>query len=416
MNILCISKYASPPKYGVAARLFYLAKEFVSKGHKVTLMTSNSTHLADFPKTHKVFVREDIDGVDTIWFNNRSYKKTASASRVLSWFDFEKSLFRFSKEELNVPDVVIVSSLSLLSIFYGWTLKRKFKAKLIFEVRDIWPLTLVEEGGVSKYHPFALFMAAVEKFGYRVADLIVGTMPRLDMHVRTVLGYDKRFYCSPLGFDKKVMVEREGAPAPELDEYFPKNKKIVGYAGSMGISNNLDGLVRTIKALKSNQDIHFVLVGAGDLRDGYETKLIGCKNVTFVPRIPPEKVPAFLQLCDVLYLATQDSPVWDYGQSMNKVVEYMYAGKPVIATYSGYPSMLNEAGSGVFVRSDDDLGLQVQIEKLCSLSKEELVKMGENGNKWITSKRPYDVLAKEYLKQIEALFAQDKVMVDETAV
>ena len=416
MNILCISKYASPPKYGVAARLFYLAKEFSAQGHNVTLMTSNSTHLADFPITDQRFVREDIDGVDTIWFNNRPYEKTASAARVLSWFDFEKSLFRFSKAGLPVPDVVIVSSLSLLSVFYAWTLKRKYKAMLIFEVRDIWPLTLVEEGGVSKYHPFALFLAVVEKFGYRVSDLVVGTMPRLDLHVRRVLGYDKRFFCSPLGFDKNVMAEREGSPAPELNDYFPSNKKVIGYAGSMGISNNLDGFVRTIKALNANQDIHFVLVGAGDLRERYERELMGCENVTFVPRIPPEKVPSFLQLCDILYLATQDSLVWDYGQSMNKVVEYMYAGKPVIATYSGYPSMLNEAGSGIFVKADDDLALRSEILKLCSLSQETLVKIGQEGKRWIVSKRPYDVLSKEYLEQIEALYAKGKAVVDETSI
>ena len=46
----------------------------------------------------------------------------------------------------------------------------------------------------------------------------------------------------------------------------------------------------------------------------------------------------------------QKSKVWDYGQSMNKIVDYMMAGKPVVASYSGYPSMLNEAGSGILFK------------------------------------------------------------------
>ena len=142
MNILCISKYASPPKYGVAARLFYLAKEMVKGGHKVTLMTSDSNHLASYPNISDSFCREDIDGVDVVWFKNRKYVKTASISRILSWFSFEFSLFSFSKVKLNKPDVIIVSSLSLFSVVYGYYLKRYFNVPLVFEVRDIWPLTL----------------------------------------------------------------------------------------------------------------------------------------------------------------------------------------------------------------------------------------------------------------------------------
>ena len=99
MNILCISKYASPPKYGVAARLFYLAKEMVKEGHSVTLMTSDSNHLARYPKIDAKNRRENIDGVDVIWFKNLKYQKTASISRILSWFSFEFSLFSFSKNQ-----------------------------------------------------------------------------------------------------------------------------------------------------------------------------------------------------------------------------------------------------------------------------------------------------------------------------
>ncbi len=411
MNIWCISKYGCPPKYGVAARIFYLAKEFVKKGHRTVLVASDSNHLASFPTTSKSYNYEKIDTVDFVWTKNRKYEKTASIARVLSWFDFEISLFKMNHAKLFRPDVVIISSLSLLSIVYGYYLKKKYNALLVFEVRDIWPLTLVVEGGFSRFHPLSLFLALIEKFGYAKSDLIVGTMPRLDVHVKRILGYEKPFFCSPLGFDPQVMEHRRKNVNLKLKAYFPKDKVIVGYAGSMGISNNLGPLFQCIQDLDSNEKIHFVLVGGGDLRDHYEEKFSSQQNITFIPKIPADEVPSFLEQCDVLYLSTHKSEVWEYGQSMNKVVEYMYAGKPIVASYSGYPTMLNEANSGVFIESDNIDGLRVALLKMTGISGSERLEIGARGKDWIEKNRTYDQLAEEYLTLLENLVGKQEGVV-----
>ena len=93
-----------------------------------------------------------------------------------------------------------------------------------------------------------------------------------------------------------------------------------------------------------------MLVGSGEFKEDYKKKLAGLQNVTLGPKIPSEQVPTFLSLCDILYLSTRPSKVWEYGQSMNKMIEYMLAGKPIIASYSGYQSMLNEASCGIFIK------------------------------------------------------------------
>ena len=373
----------------------------------MTIMTSDSNHLAKYPDTTNTRNCENIDGVNVIWFKNRKYQKTASVDRILSWFSFEWSLFNYPKQELEKPDAIIVSSLSLLSVVYGWYLKRYFKAPLIFEVRDIWPLTLVAEGGFSKWHPITLFLGLIEKFGYRKADLVVGTMPRLDKHVEKLLGYPKPFFCSPLGFDERIMESRELIDVADMEEFFPKDKVIVGYAGSMGTSNNLEGFIGSIYSLDKEgfDDLHFVLVGAGDLRDSYRQQLVTCRNVTFVPRISAEKVPGFLSRCDVLYLSTHASEVWEYGQSMNKVVEYMYSGKPIVDSYFGYPSMIDEAGAGTYVSSNDSEALQCELKRFGSMSIEERRAVGQKGRSWIMEHRPYRILASEYGNQIERLIS-----------
>lgn len=285
MNILCISKYASPPNYSkMPARLFVLAREFVKLGHKATLITSNSNHFSTYPHTRKIYNFETVENVHLCWIKTKKYIKTASIARVLSWLDFERKLFELDLKKIDKPDVIIVSSLSIFSIIYGYYLKRKFKSFLVFEVRDIWPLTMTEEGGFSKWHPLVILIGVIEKFGYKKADLVAGTMPRLNLHVKNILGYEKPFHCSPLGFDPVNYKEKLIDNNP-FDETFPKNKIIIGYAGSMGITNALEPFIETIKLLKDDKNIHFMLVGSGDLKSTFQKQLKECANVTFLPAL-----------------------------------------------------------------------------------------------------------------------------------
>lgn len=401
MNIWCISKYASIPRFGAAARLFYLAKEFSIKSNDVLLITSDSNHLSKFPTSNKRYNFEKEAGVSICWIKTKKYVKTASVARVLSWFDFELGLFALNRTKFSKPDVVIVSSLSLLSVVYGYYLKRKYGATLVFEVRDIWPLTLVVEGGFSRWHPLSLFLGVIERFGYRKADLIVGTMPRLDLHVENVIGSSKDVFCSPLGLDNSQVSGLE--TAQELDKHFPENKTIIGYAGSMGISNALEPFINCIEQLNTISDVHFLLVGGGDLKDSYIDRLKSNQNVTFLTKIKQEKVQYFLSKCDILYLSTHDSEIWKYGQSMNKVVQYMLSGKPIIASYSGYESMLNEAQSGIFVPSNNTELLKAAILEYVEMSNEQREDIGCRGTKWIIENRMYNKLAEDYLNRIKAI-------------
>lgn len=399
MNLWLISKYASIPKFGTGARLFYLANEFNKLGHPSTLITSDSNHLAKFPDTKDVYNKESVDVTPVVWIKTKKYQKTASIGRILSWLDFEWKLFAMPLKSLQKPDAVIISSLSIFTIVYGFYLKKKYGAILVFEIRDIWPLTMTEEGGFGRYHPLVLFIGLIEKFGYKNSDLVVGTMPRLDLHVKKVLGYDRPFFCSPLGFHSENYLEEKNPENP-FEKEFPKNKTIIGYAGSMGITNALEAFVECIRRLDHRTDIHFMLLGSGDLKTQMEADLKDCSNVSFLSRVSQDKVKLFLTHCDILYLSTQDSEVWEYGQSMNKVVEYMLAGKPIIARYSGYPSMIDEANCGLFVKSNDAKDIQNSIEKLTNLSIEERTKLGLNGKKWVLENRPYSKLAANYINKI----------------
>ena len=187
---------------------------------------------------------------------------------------------------------------------------------------------------------------------------------------------------------------------------FPKDKIIIGYSGSFGITNALGLFINTIKQLNKNLDIYFVLVGSGDLKNEYIKQLSDCNNVVFLPRIEQNQVKYILGKCDILYLSTKYSKVWQYGQSMNKVVEYMLAGKPIIASYSGYQSMINESKCGVFVKDENEIELINTILHFSNMRKTEREKIGKNGKNWIYDERVYSVLAIKYINEINLRIRQ----------
>jgi glycosyltransferase involved in cell wall biosynthesis len=395
-NIWYISKYATPLKYGFGSRHFYLAREFNKLGNNTVVISSDSNHLAQFPNFKSIYTREIIEGVDTCWIRTIKYKGSASIKRILSWIDFEIKLLLMNKNTLPRPNIVIVSSLSLLTVLNGYWLKKKYGCKLIFEIRDIWPLTIIEEGDYNRWNPFVMCLAWIEKFGYRNSDVIVGTMPNLSEHVKAITGKEMNCQCIPFGYDPAFYENLEPLPEGYTERYIPKNKFIVGYAGSIGITNSLDTLIQCALELKDNSNIHFLLLGDGGLLNEYKERTAGLKNITFAPRVKKSQVQMVLRHCNVLYFSVEDSKVWRYGLSLNKLIDYMMAGKPIIASYSGYPSMLNEAQCGKFIPAKDVGSLIKTIVEYSQRPTDQLDSMGERGKEWILVNRPYNKIALQY--------------------
>ena len=403
-SIWFISKYASPPQSRGGQRGISLAKEFVRAGHRAAVITSTSNHFAIFEKDQWVriergFSKASFDGVTMLAHATYAYRKTASAKRILSWVHFEWGLLRLPTRHLPEPSHIIVSSLSLLSILNGYRLARRFRAKLVFEVRDIWPLTLQTESGLSHKNPLVTLLAAIESFGYRKSDLVVGTMPNLEEHVHSVSGTKPRVETIPLGIDEDLMrLVPQYVPPPHN-----QSPTIVGYSGSIGRTNSLDVLLDAALKIGPDQNLEFHFWGGGDLVESYRKENRGQSHIFFHGHLERQKLFHEVHKAHLLLLATDDSVLWKYGQSLNKMVEYMMMGRPVIVSYSGYPSMINEAGSGVFVEASDSTALMQTLLDFGSLPRKELERLGRNGRKWVVSHRGYAQLSKEYLEILDSL-------------
>ena len=356
--------------------------------------------LAKTPQLQGKMLDQQIDGTHVRWLNTLKFKKTKSLRRVLSWLDFELKFLLFGSRGLPKPDAVIVSSLSLLTILNGFLLRRKYGCKIIFEIRDIWPLTLTAEGKYSTLNPLIIILSVIEFIGYKYCDEIVGTMPNLQQHVDKVLNYKRHVHCIPMGFDTASYKYLNQKRPSNLILKIPKGKFLIGYIGSIGVSNALDQLFQAAEQTIDEEQIHYLIVGTGDLEHTYKRKYENQRNVTFHPKISKEQVPQVLKKCDVLYFATHPSEVWNYGQSLNKLVDYMLAGKPVIGSYTGYQSMLNEANCGVFVPSGDVNALVAQIVSFSKFQKSDLSRMGNRGKSWVNQHRTYRKLGLQYLNEV----------------
>jgi glycosyltransferase involved in cell wall biosynthesis len=410
-KIIIVSKYSALPGHGISSKVFQTAKA-IANDIDTLLITSNSNHLANFPETNSVYNHEIYDNLDVIWIQTLQYRSSKSLKRIFSWFDFEWKLSKMSIDKLNPPRVVLISSLSLFTVYWALKLKKKYGTKVVFEVRDIYPLTLTSELGVSRWNPIVLLMAYLEKKGYQESDLIVGTMPYLNKHVEKILGFQKPTFYSPVGLssyysnnEKNNEINLVRQSLIQDDRY--SNSRIVMYSGSIGESNYLESFVRVIKGSNNNLNYYFVLVGSGDYLDKYKQELKECSNVHFTGRVAPQDVKYYLEQADALYLSVKPSIIWEYGQSMNKVLDYMMSGKPIIASYDGIPNMLDEIEHNIIIPSNDDLALINALEQSLEYLKHPNEELKKKSRQLIEENYTYDVINKNYLQQIQRLLNED---------
>lgn len=350
------------------------------------------------------FATAVFDGVRMVLLQTAAFKKRSSWRRVLSWFDFEWRILAADLSALPKPDVIIVSSLSLFSVLNGIRLARRHHCPWVFEVRDIWPLTLTEYGGASRYHPLTLLMGWIERLGYREADAVVGTMPNLSPHASRIAGREISCTCIPFGFDPATAV-RPDVPAAPAAIRFPRqnDQLVVGYAGKMGISNALETFITACQQLSDDSRFQFVFLGDGDLREHFMQRTSQCRNVHWLGKVKREEVHSILRQCDLLYFGTHPSKVWEYGMSLNKLTDYLLAQKPVLASYSGYPSIINEAGCGEFVPAGDTPALIDALGRFAAMPRSDLETMGQAGFQWLMHNRPWGTIAQQYLALLDGL-------------
>ena len=321
-TVWLINQYASTPEYGYAGRHYYLGKELVKKGYTVYLIVSAAHHLLrNKPQVDSSFLIEKDDGLNIVWVKMPSYTEAHSKIRALSWFLFPLKIQRLASILSEKPDVVLCSSPSLISFLGAKRLAKKFQARLIFEVRDIWPMTLIEVGGFSKKHPFIRFMQWIEDKAYLESDAVVSNLKNAVEHMVSRGMVRSKFNWIPNGFSLEE-VELKSPLNNNSAAKLPANKFLIGYTGTMGAANALDTLIDSAEQLKYDLDVAFVLVGEGKEKVVLQQRVneMGLNNVIFIDSIPKIQIQSMLSQFDACYIGLTKDPLFRFGVSPNKLL------------------------------------------------------------------------------------------------
>lgn len=405
MRILYINHYAGSPRHGMEYRPYYLAREWVRAGHVVQIIGSSRSHIRSRqPELQGQYrLDETIDDISYTWFETPPYIGNG-IGRVRNMGSFVSRLFREGKRIAASfrPDVVIASSTYPMDVWPAHRIAKLAGAKLVFEIHDLWPLTPMELGGMSRWHPFIVLLQAAEDYAFRHADAVVSMLPKVREYVESRGMAPDKLHVVPNGIDPTEWCA--GSPAlhaaatEALNALHQREQPVIGYAGTHGISNALETLLGAAKLMR-DENVAFVLVGDGPDKARLQRWVAEerLSNICFIDPILKQQIPALLQHFDVACIGWRRQSLYRFGIAPNKLMDYMMAARPVLHAVDAGNDPVSEAGCGLTVPPEDPRAMADGIRALLSVSKDEREEMGKRGKEFVLNHLTYPILAKRFL-------------------
>lgn len=410
MNILLVNHYAGSIYHGMEYRPYYLAREWVRSGHRVFIIAADQSHLRTKQMRLNSSVKlEKIDGIHYLWLKTSKYKGNG-AKRAFNMASFVVGLIRFSKQIIRItrPDVVIASSTYPLDIFPCHYLAKKSCAKLIYEIHDLWPLSPMELGNMSWYHPFILGMQIAENWCYRYCDAVVSMLPKVLEHVISHGLKSEKLHVIPNGICVDEWHSKEKIHDDLADKIHDEKQKghfLIAYCGGHAVSNSLTTIIEAAERLQ-NERISFFFVGNGEEKKYLMKKVdeLCLLNVYFFNSVPKAVIPSLLDHFDCLILTwAKRWSLYKYGVCPNKIMDYMMSGKPVIQAIEAGNDIVSDANCGLSVPAENPVVLAAAILRLMNMRQSELEVMGKNGRNYVMTNHDYRILAQRFLNIIAGL-------------
>lgn len=409
MNIWIINHYASTLQTGFGGRWYYLAKEMAKMGHQVKLFSSANHHLLNVKPDlgGENSLEEEIDGFSFVWLKTRDYKNAHSKlERIYSEFNFEKKIRLLGDKFKENPDVIIYSSPSLIGYNGAYELSKKIGCEIILDIRDLWPLTLTEMG-VSKYHPFILYLSYLEKKAYNSCSHIISNWPYAINYMEKYGITPSKFDWIPNGFSISEFLNPVELDQ-EIKKLIPNNKFIIGYAGTLGHANALEPLIKAASLLKNNKDIVFMIVGSGKEKEFLldQSRMLGCSNILFLDSISKKQIPSLLNFFSACYVGFLDIDLYKYGSSLTKLPEYLASKKPIVYASSSIFQPIDEYKAGLTIPSGNPSKIAQAILEIYKLDEFSQKKMGLNGYAAAIENYEYKKLANKLIDIISKVMSK----------
>jgi glycosyltransferase involved in cell wall biosynthesis len=407
LKLLILTQYFPPEVGAPQNRLFELAVRLKKAGVDVTILTA----MPNYPqmKIHagyegKKYVYEEIEGIpvhrSTIYIPNSK----SIVQRLLNYFSFVYSSARTGKKKIGHVDLILCESPPL---FLGWSalyLKRKKKAKLIFNVSDLWPESAEKLGVVTNKWMLKLAYNLEAKL-YKRSALVSGQTQGICKSISTRFpqvptywlpnGVDLNYY-NPAEIKASDWRKRHG---------FSENDVLFLYAGIIGLAQGLEVIVSAAEKVKQHSHIHFILLGSGPEKEKLqhlkeEKKL---DNVLFLDAVGKKEMPEIVNAIDVSVIPLKKMDLF-LGAIPSKIFENLAMEKPILLGVDG-------EARDLFIHQGN-CGLYFEPENAEELAKQAIVlaedktlrkRLGENGRNYVRDHFNRDIIAEKFLERIKKL-------------
>jgi len=376
VTIWILNHHALTPQMSGGTRHYDFARELISRGHKVAIISS-SFHYSKYTEMkeyeEKEHICEYVDGIEWVWIQTPPYKGNGVA-RVKNMLSYTNKVLRIiPKLDLSRPDIIIGSSVHLFAVYAAYRLSKRYKTPFVMEVRDLWPQTLIDMG-ISKRHPFIILLGILERFLYRKADKIISNLPYAYDYI-SAYAPPQKFEWISNGVDLRNISYKEKTESTPF---------VISYTGAIGAANNLEILVEAADKLKEEKNIIFRIVGDGAQKQKLKemVKIKGLENITIEDPVAKSQIPDILASSDILYFNLKDSPVFRFGISSNKLFDYMAAGRVVIFSTNATNNPIKEANGGFTIAPDEIDTLAATIKQIISMPHEQRAAMGKRNREY----------------------------------
>ena len=383
-TIWIFNHYALPYNIMPSHRHNYFSKELLRRGYNVIVFHSSQLHYHDinFNQDEELFKIKEEEGIKYVSIKTRAYSGN-SLNRVMNMLDYYLNLKRTVKtvsEKIPEPDVIYSSSVHLLTLLAGIQVSRRKKVRAVSEVRDLWPLTLVEFGALRNNSIITKVLYKLEHRIYKKSDKIIFTLSNgkkyLEDHnlIKTI--GEKNVYNINNGVD---LVKYDSDLKKYPYSYPDKPEFRVVYTGSINLSNVLEVLVLAAEHLKIHTHIKIDVFGDGAQKEELELKAIdkGLSNIEFHGQVKSNYIPSIMNQSDLSVLPVANLDLYEYGFSQNKFFSYLAAGKPILSDNEVH-NMLLEKNAGFIADAGSAQSLAEKILEISNLKEGIYQKYCEN--------------------------------------
>lgn len=388
MKILYIHQYFTTPREPGGTRSYWISKELIKDGHKVTMLTTSS-------KIESKIERVNVDGIDVIYLKVPYSQYMSVFKRLLSFVSFMLKSAWMALKEKDI-DLVIATSTPLTIGFPALVVKKIKKTPFLFEVRDLWPEVPIQMGGLKNKMLINLALW-FEKTIYKSAIHIIALSPGMSEGVikRDIAPEKVSMIPNMSKIDVFGSRKKNWALGGKLG--LKKDTFKVVYFGAMGLANGMDYIIDGIEHLKDDDEIEFVFMGGGSSEPVLKEKCesLGIRNVYFLGGFGLEELSEIVNLCNTSLVTFADLPILATN-SPNKLFDSLSAGKPIIVNSPGWTKDLveqNECGLFVDPKNPKDLADKIVFLKE---NPEKCKLFGSNARRLAETKYDKSILCRKF--------------------